>query len=66
MKILVSWLRDFVDVPGTPEEIAHDEVRRRFIEAQGWVIRRFWNHKVYDNEDGVVASILDYLPVEQR
>src|SRR5688572_17752051 len=22
MKVLVSWLRDFVDVPGTPEEIA--------------------------------------------
>ena len=22
MKVLVSWLREFVDVPGTPEEIA--------------------------------------------
>ena len=22
MKVLLSWLREFVDVPGTPEEIA--------------------------------------------
>src|SRR3954467_10645798 len=30
MKILVSWLRDFVDVPGTPEEIARTMSVRGF------------------------------------
>ena len=39
MKILVSWLRDFVDVPGTPEEIARTMSVRGFavegIEAVG-------------------------------
>jgi phenylalanyl-tRNA synthetase beta chain len=30
MRILVSWLRDFVDVPGTPEEIAHTMSVRGF------------------------------------
>jgi very-short-patch-repair endonuclease len=48
----------------TPVERVHDEVRRRFIEGQGWVIRRFWNGDIYENEDGVVASILDYLPAD--
>ncbi len=30
MKILISWLRDFVDVPGTPEEIARTMSVRGF------------------------------------
>ena len=39
MRILISWLRDFVDVPGTPEEIARTMSVRGFavesIEAYG-------------------------------
>ncbi len=39
MKILISWLRDFVDAPGTPEEIARTMSVRGFavesIEAYG-------------------------------
>lgn len=30
MKVLVSWLRDFVDVPGTPEEVARTMSTRGF------------------------------------
>jgi phenylalanyl-tRNA synthetase beta chain len=39
VKILISWLRDFVDVPGTPEEIARTMSVRGFavesVEAYG-------------------------------
>ena len=29
MKVLVSWLREFVDVPGSPEDLARDDVGAR-------------------------------------
>jgi very-short-patch-repair endonuclease len=45
----------------TPAEQAHDETRRRFIEGEGWEILRVWNSDVYENEDGVVAAIMDRL-----
>jgi very-short-patch-repair endonuclease len=45
----------------TPDELSHDETRRRFIEAEGWTILRFWNREVYENEDGVLATIRDHL-----
>ena len=38
MKILISWLRDFVDVPGTPEEIA------RTMSVRGFAVESVEDH----------------------
>jgi very-short-patch-repair endonuclease len=57
--------RLIVEVDGethsTPAEQAHDERRRRFIEGEGWDVLRVWNSDVYENEEGVVAAIMDRL-----
>ena len=44
------------------EEREHDERRLAFLEAHGWGVVRFWNAEVYDNLDGVIASIMGRLP----
>lgn len=40
----------------------HDERRRAFLETRGWGVVRFWNADVYENLDGVIASIMGRLP----
>jgi len=44
----------------TAEERAHDERRRRFLEGEGWSILRVWNANVYENENGVVETIMEW------
>jgi very-short-patch-repair endonuclease len=44
---------------GTDSALAYDERRRAFLAAQGWSVLRVWNSDVYDNEDGVVAAIME-------
>jgi len=42
----------------TPEV---DAARTNWLEAQGYVIRRFWNHDVMENLDGVLQVIASEL-----
>ncbi|UYO45465.1 DUF559 domain-containing protein [Rhodopseudomonas palustris] len=44
------------------EQRAADEVRSRYIEAQGYRVLRFWNNDVLGNLDGVLAEIQSALP----
>ncbi len=59
--------RLIVEVDGathsTPEERAHDERRRQYLEEQGWTILRVWNDDVYRNETGVVETIMSWARV---
>jgi very-short-patch-repair endonuclease len=43
------------------EEIAADQKRSRFLEAQGYRVLRFWNHDVMRKTDGVVEQIVEAL-----
>jgi very-short-patch-repair endonuclease len=38
-----------------------DRIRTAALEAQGYLVLRFWNNEVLRNIDGVVESILDTL-----
>jgi very-short-patch-repair endonuclease len=49
----------------TADEREHDERRRRSLEARGWTVLRFWNSEVYDNLEGVLASIAARLPPKE-
>jgi len=42
---------------GTPEEIAHDERRDAFLQANGWTVFRTTNNEVYTD----VASVIDAI-----
>ncbi|MEZ6028707.1 MAG: DUF559 domain-containing protein [Hyphomonadaceae bacterium] len=46
----------------TAEERAYDAARTALIEREGWTVLRVWNSDVYENETGVVETILRYLP----
>jgi very-short-patch-repair endonuclease len=35
-----------------------DEIRTRFLAAEGWTVIRFWNSEVDSNAEGVVEAIL--------
>ena len=41
-----------------------DPERTAFLASLGYRVLRFWNRDVIDNVDGVVAAILDLLPVK--
>jgi very-short-patch-repair endonuclease len=43
------------------EDIAADEKRSRFLEAQGYRVLRFWNHDLLRNTDGVLERIAEVL-----
>jgi very-short-patch-repair endonuclease len=45
------------------EQIAYDEQRTAFIQAQGWQVLRFWNNDVLSNSDGVLTTIMETLKV---
>jgi primosomal protein N' (replication factor Y) len=51
---------------GHHAESAHDEVRRRFLEAKGWRILRFWNNDITDSPEGVLAAISAALGPHHR
>jgi very-short-patch-repair endonuclease len=38
-----------------------DERRDAYLKAQGFSILRFWNNDIFENEEGVLTSILDAL-----
>jgi very-short-patch-repair endonuclease len=46
---------------GEDEQTAHDAVRDRVLEREGFHILRFWNSAVRQNLDGVMYSIMAAL-----
>lgn len=48
-----------VEVDGDQHDAraAYDEVRTRYLKAQGWRVIRFWNNDVLGNLEGVVRTI---------
>jgi very-short-patch-repair endonuclease len=46
----------------TAEERAYDAARTALMEREGWTVVRVWNSDVHGNENGVVETILRYLP----
>ncbi len=45
----------------TPDELASDESRTRYLNANGYRVIRFGNHDVMESTDGVLDSILKEL-----
>lgn len=41
-----------------------DEQRTRFLEAEGWRVRRFWNTEVYEEFEPVIEAI--YMLCQER
>jgi very-short-patch-repair endonuclease len=58
--------RVIVEVDGGQhsEQVPYDEQRTRWLEAQGYLVLRFWNNDVLGNTEAVAQAILD--AVEQR
>jgi len=53
-------LRLIVEVDGGQHAtLATDAERTGYLEAQGWMVLRFWNNDVLANTDGVMAAILE-------
>ena len=73
-----SYIADFacpaakliVEVDGhthwTPEQLAHDARRTKYLEQQGWSIIRVTNPDVYDDMDGVWRLIAAQLAPPPR
>ena len=45
----------------TDDEIAHDDHRTAFLQAQGYRVIRFSNEQVYENVDAIVDEIVRVL-----
>ena len=58
--------RVIVEVDGGQhaEQVPYDEQRTRWLEAQGYLVLRFWNNDVLANTEAVAQAIRD--AVEQR
>ena len=58
--------RVIVEVDGGQhaEQVPYDEQRMRWLEAEGYLVLRFWNNDVLANTEAVAQAILD--AVEQR
>ena len=46
----------------TPEELAHDARRTKYLLSQGWKVLRVTNGDIYENMDGVWRTIAAQLP----
>jgi very-short-patch-repair endonuclease len=46
---------------GQHSENTYDEKRDSYLRGQGFRILRFWNNDLFDNEEGVLTSILNAL-----
>lgn len=44
-----------------PEQMRHDEIRTTWLQAQGFVVLRFWNHEVLQQTSDVLARVLQAL-----
>ena len=50
----------------TPEELAHDMRRTKYLESEGWTVIRVSNTDVYENMDGVWRAIAAQLAPPPR
>ena len=48
---------------GQHSESEYDGQRDAYLQAQGFRVLRFWNNDIFNNEEGVLTSILDALQV---
>jgi very-short-patch-repair endonuclease len=46
---------------GTNAEVTRDEVRSKYLEAQGYRVFRALNEEIYKNMSGVLDSLLDFV-----
>lgn len=46
----------------SPDDLAHDAKRTKFIEGEGWRVLRVTNADVDDNLDGVWRAVADLIP----
>jgi len=51
-------LRLVVEVDGGQHRPARDGARDAAMQAQGWLVLRYWNNEVLGNTEGVLADIL--------
>jgi len=45
---------------------AHDRKRTAYLEEQGWVILRFWNHDILSNAEGLLQALTLTLSQRER
>lgn len=50
----------------TPEELAYDARRTKYLERQGWTVLRVTNTDIYENIDGVWRTIAAQLAPPAR
>jgi adenine-specific DNA-methyltransferase len=53
---------------GLPENAATDKTRTRWLETQGFRVKRYWNHDMIESFDGVMEDIyraIDPRPVDR-
>lgn len=50
----------------TPEELAYDARRTKYLEQQGWTVIRVTNSEIYENMDGVWRTISAQLAPPPR
>ncbi|HET9810523.1 MAG TPA: endonuclease domain-containing protein, partial [Sphingomicrobium sp.] len=46
---------------GQHSECENDRRRDAYLQAQGFRVLRFWNNDIFENEEGVMISILNAL-----
>jgi len=46
---------------GLPEQMRHDEKRKKFLDSQGIEELRFWNHQWNKNREGILLEIWEAL-----
>ncbi|MGE8396782.1 MAG: endonuclease domain-containing protein [Comamonas sp.] len=44
-----------------PEQMRHDQIRTSWLQAQGFEVLRFWNHEVLQQNNDVLARVLQAL-----
>jgi very-short-patch-repair endonuclease len=50
---------------GQHAETGADDRRDSFLRHSGWTVRRFWNHDVLLNREGVLQTIVAALPLRR-
>ena len=55
--MLLSYLQN----KHNPQNIISDENRTNYLQTKGYTVIRFWNNEIYENIDGVIEKIKEYL-----
>ncbi|NIF33890.1 endonuclease domain-containing protein [Enterobacter sp. Cy-643] len=52
-----------IELDGGQHEVqrGYDERRTKYLNEQGWRVRRFWNNELRENQEGVLMVILQDL-----